>query len=96
MRTEMGEPTDGQWEVPDPKYRLTLWKETSRQQWESKTILVHDAVNVDEVLSYARADSWATRFELHAIVDRLGLIRLYGDDPVSGTRLSFNVRPAEE
>jgi hypothetical protein len=74
---------------PNPRYLLTLWRESAPGQWESRLVTIEDAADVDQVLAFAAADDWATVFELHVHVDGGEMLRLHGVDPVDGAELRF-------
>lgn len=78
------DPRGQRWEVWHPTYRVYFWKSISPTGWQSREFEVSDG-DIVEVLDWAEgAADEGERLTVFAVVgdgDRLGVIRLAGEDP---------------
>lgn len=87
MRAQPEDPRDTRWLDLDPVYRVVFWKPQSGRPdpgWISDEWDVHEA-DVDEVLTWARADAGGRQFVLYVRTEddgEAGLLRLMGQEPV--------------
>ncbi|TGN62971.1 hypothetical protein EXE59_02665 [Nocardioides eburneiflavus] len=97
MIIEGVDPRDTQWEVDRPVYRVHFWHQPpappgvvhEHAMWHCDEYRVSDAVDVDEVLAWARDEAQPDRTFVLYVEQRddrrCGLVRLLGVDPNSAT-----------
>ncbi|WP_210650492.1 hypothetical protein [Nocardioides sp. SYSU D00065] len=95
MIIEGVDPRDAQWEVDRPVYRVYFWHqpeappgvEQQHVMWHCDEYRLRDAVDVEEVLDWARAEARQDQSFVVYVeqrdAERSGLVRLLGVDPTS-------------